>query len=493
MAKRAVVAVHGIGQHQPYEMARALADGLVRIAAERGVSATVEEIVPTPQSGGETPPGRVYRVMTSTAPDAFVDVYEAYWAPLTAGLTSFLSLIWWLFVNTFIPSRIMRRPHRKTFFDVGVSIIALAVIGAAYYWLFGALLQTTHVVVPTLGASAVYAPHVSFDLGRGISGTKRSLEVLSGSWTAPSHLPLGTLSLGSLGQLLAPVTLVWLLATAAGVYALFQFIYRVGDLLSDLSAFRRRAPANLIMLTASAGTYLLALGSVTPEFFTYGYVYVAYRLVNLWVKTYFVDYIGDIEVYVSRDSKNARFTARAQIQSRAVDAIRAALMSREDYAEVLVLGHSLGSVVGLDALREVRRQAGTALTFDQFRRLSAFVTFGSPLEKTRFFFDRISPDDGNRWVEFLREIQQTFLTLMPVPAVFASAAPPPLPSQHRILWFNYWYFADVVANSLESYNDDRIPDLVRVSRLPHPGMKPWVHSAYFDDDDFLRPVYALLF
>ncbi len=492
MPKRAVVAVHGIGQHQPYEMARALAAGLVRMAEEHGATATVEEIVPTPQPGSETPPGRIYRVVTSTARDAFVDVYEAYWAPLTAGLTSFLGIMWWLFINTFIPSRIMRRPQGKALFDVGVSVVSVTLIAAAYYCLFGALLQTTDAVIQKRdGGPAVYMPQFTFNPGPGVSGTAKSLQILRGSWTAPSRLPLGRLSVGALGQLLSPVTLVSLLVTAAGVYALFQFIYRVGDVVTDLRDFGRRAVVNLVILGASAYVYLLVLGAVTPEFFAYGYVYVAYRLVNLWVKKYFVDYIGDIEVYVSRDSKCARFTAREQIRGRAVDAIRAALTSREDYAEVLVLGHSLGSVVGLDALREVRRQAGTALTFDQFRRLTAFVTFGSPLEKTRFFFDRISPNDGGRWIEFLREIQQTFRVLMP--------ATGPVPGrEHRIRWYNFWYFADLIANSLESYNDSRMPDarmpdLVRVNQLPHPGTSPWVHSAYFDDDNFLRPIYALLF
>ncbi len=489
MPKRAVVAVHGIGQHQPYEMAGALADGLVRVAEKQGASATVEQIVPKPQPGTDPPPGRIYRVVTSADPNTFVDVYEAYWAPLAAGLTSFLGIVWWLFINTFIPSRIMRRPNSKTLFDVTVSVVALVLIAAAYYWLFGALLQATQAVIQKLdGRSIVYTPQFSFDLSHGVSRTLTSLQILNGSWAAPSKLPLGTLSVGSLGQVLSPVTLAWLLATAAGVYALFQFVYRAGQLVTDLSEFSRRAPANLIILAASAGVYLLALGSVTPQFFTYGYIYIAYRLVNLWVRKYFVDYIGDIEVYVSRDSKNTRFTAREQIRGRAVDAIRAALTSREDYAEVLVLGHSLGSVVGLDALREVRRQAGTALTLDQFRRLTAFVTFGSPLEKTRFFFDRISPDDGGRWIEFLLEIQQTFVLRVPAPVVV------PGPGQeHRIRWYNFWYFADLIANSLESYNGARMPDLVTVSQLPQPGMSPWVHSAYFDDDNFLRPVYALLF
>jgi hypothetical protein len=518
MAKRAVVAVHGIGQHQPYEMSSALAQGLVRIARERGVVAAVEEIVPAPLPGGAPSPGRIYRIVTSADPDTFVDLYEAYWAPLTAGLTSFAGIVWWLFLNTFIPSRLLARPTVKTLFDVGVSALTLAIIGAAYYLLFGAFLQTTSAVAravanpgASLGAGGalaalaapaaaapVYLPNVSLDFGRGVAGTAASWHILSAGWSAPARLPLGVLSIDTLGRILSPVTLVWLLATAAGVYALFQFVYRLGAVAVDPGDFTKHACGNAVILAASAAVYLLALGAVTPEFFTYGYVYVGFRLVNLSVRKYFVEYLGDIEVYVGRDSKSARFTAQEGIRGRAVDAVRSALMSRENYAEVVVLGHSLGSVVGLDAIRELRRQAGAALAAEDFRRLSTFVTFGSPLEKTRFFFDRVSPQNGSRWTEFLRDVQQTFIALIPrsggapeAEAAVSTAAP--ATEAHRIRWLNYWYFADVIANSLDSYNDRRFPDLVRTTRLPQPGPSPWVHSAYFDDDRFLRPVYAMLF
>jgi hypothetical protein len=498
MPQRAVVAVHGIGQQAPYEMARALADGLVRIAREHGAAAAVEQIAPAPRPGGPAPPGRIYRVVTSADRNTFVDIYEAYWAPLTAGLTSFPGIVWWLFLNTFIPSRLLGRPSAKTLFDAGVSGLTLAGIGVAYYLLFGAFLETTSAAA---GArAALSAPHVSFDFGRGLAGTVASWRILSASWPAPSRLALGVLSWDTLGRILAPVTLVWLLVTAAGAYALFQFVYRVGEVVTNPSGLLVHGLGNLLILAAAAAVYLLALGSVTPEFFTYGYVYVAFRLVNLSVKKYFVDYVGDIEVYVSRDTKSTRFTAREAIRGRAVDAMRTALLSGEDYADVLVLGHSLGSVVGLDALREVRRQAGTALPFDDFRRLSAFVTFGSPLEKTRFFFDRISPHDGGRWIEFLRDVQQTFRVVIPgrggarrgpeTPAPPGASGPIGL---HRIRWYNYWYFADVIANSLTSYNDWRMPDLVQATRLPQPGASPWVHSAYFDDGHFLRRLYAMLF
>jgi uncharacterized membrane protein len=229
MPKRALVVVHGIGQHQPYEMARTLTDGLLRIARETDPSATVEQIVPEVQADIKTPPGRIYRVMKSTGMDMFADVYEAYWAPLTAGLTSFVGIVWWLLINTFIPSRMVRRPSGKTLYDVTVSACVLALVALAYYGLFGALLQTTAKVASVLDQSRVYTLQVSFDLSRGISATGQSLQSLRNSWIAPTRIPLGVLSVSNLGRVLSPVTLLYLLGTAVGVYALFQFVFQLGD------------------------------------------------------------------------------------------------------------------------------------------------------------------------------------------------------------------------------------------------------------------------
>ncbi len=481
MPRRAAVVIHGIGQQQPYEMARAFADGLLRIAQRNDVPAVVEQIIPRMQPGTQVPPGRVYRVISSGDINTFVDVYEAYWAPLTTGMTSFLGIVWWLLINTFIPSRLIKRPLDKTVYDVAFTSCFLTVAAVFYYWLFGALLLTTQEVLDYLGSKSppLHTMRLSFDLGGSVAASVQSFgHLLWGSWTAPARIELGKASLNSLGHVLSPVTLGWLLATAVGVYALFQFIFRLVEFASDPQRSQRLL-AHVAILAISGVVYLLARNFVTSEFFAFGYIYVVFRLANLWLKKYFVDYIGDIEVYVSRDSKSARFTGREEIRSRAVDAIKAALMSAEDYAEVLVFGHSLGSVIGLDALRELRRQAGrTMLTDEQFDRLVSFVTFGSPLEKTRFFFDRISPDDQDRWRDFLDEIQKAFQQDA---------------ETRRIYWTNFWYFADVIANSLKSYNGDRMPDLVQPYLLPRPGARLWVHSEYVVDDQFLQPVYRRLF
>ncbi len=495
MAKRAAVVIHGIGQQQPYEMARAFANGLLQIAPRQDQDASrlvfLEQVIPPmpAQPDTQVPPGRIYRARAADN-SAIVDVYEAYWAPLTTGMTNFFSIVGWIIVNTFIPSRLLRVPSWKTVYDAVFTVVFLAIVALLYYGLFGALLLTTMEVLRDLSHQPPPVPTLHpLALGPTLDAARHTLgHLLWDSWSAPSRIELDKASLGAVGRVLSPLTFGWLLATAVGIYCLFQVLFRLmelamqcwRDLRSSGNRVLLRWPpgrlvGHLVILLLLGFAYLRARSYVTSEFFAYGYIYVVFRLLYMWLKKYFVDYIGDIEVYVTRDSKSARFAAREQIRSSAVDAIKAALMSTENYTEVLVFGHSLGSVIGLDAIRELRREAGrTALTGAQFDRLTCFVTFGSPLEKTRFFFERISPNDPGQWRDFLDEVQKTFLEDA---------------ETRRIYWTNFWYFADVVANSLESYNDG-VPDLVRLYRLRKRGV--WVHSDYVLDAHFLAPVYRRL-
>jgi len=506
MPKRAAVVIHGIGRQQPYQTARAFADGLISVASEKP---SLEQIIPQmrpdqaagtsgqalPQSHGQVPPGRVYRI---TSGNTMIDVYEAYWAPLTTGLTSFLGLLWWLSVNTFVPSRLLSVPTRKTVHDVSVAIFFLAIVTVVYYFLFGALLLTTHEVLLDLGSPPkppLLAGPPSWDPRPGWANAVGSFwHLLKDSWRAPWTIELGKVGLGSISNVLSPVTLGWLLYTVVGIYCMFQFLYRITELVGDLRDRdervkllrwppwpipRWRLIVHLLIALAFGYVYVAVSSGVKPKFFAYGTIYVMFQLAYLAVRTTFVDYIGDIEVYVTRDSKSARFAAREEIRSRAVDVIKAALMSAEKYEDVVVLGHSLGSVIGLDAIREVRREAGrTDLTQADFRALKSFVTFGSPLEKTRFFFERLSPDDPRQWRGFLREIQQTF-------AQDADTG--------RISWTNFWYFPDVVANSLATYNSEEMPDLLESFELSSPWYAFfWAHNQYVVDKQFLGPILRRL-
>ena len=129
------------------------------------------------------------------------------------------------------------------------------------------------------------------------------------------------------------------------------------------------------------------------------WVWPALIALSKLVRDLIVEYAGDVAIYVT-PSKLDRFNeVRDKIKQLALDSLTllysgCTLDSKSNpshanflYSKVAVIGHSLGSVIAYDALNKL-------LTLDelldnQFRvadRTAIFETFGSPLDKTAFFF-----------------------------------------------------------------------------------------------------------
>src|SRR5262249_10944791 len=114
-----------------------------------------------------------------------------------------------------------------------------------------------------------------------------------------------------------------------------------------------------------------------------------------FIRYVLVEYVGDVAIYVS-SYKVSRFEeVRTQIQEIAFSVLRQVYSSRvggEDgadaYSEVVLVGHSLGSVIAYDALNaaicwDSVEKSGRMNVVRRTRRL---ITFGSPLDKTAFLF-----------------------------------------------------------------------------------------------------------
>ena len=131
-------------------------------------------------------------------------------------------------------------------------------------------------------------------------------------------------------------------------------------------------------------------------YFIYSTVWVWPLLIGLSAKirTILIQYVGDVAIYV-RPNKLDRFDdVRAKIKKMAQDTASAIFKAcdpvRKDaffYEQVAIVGHSLGSVIAYDTLNGLmlddwlaKNQLGIA------ERTNTMVTFGSPLDKTAFFF-----------------------------------------------------------------------------------------------------------
>lgn len=99
-----------------------------------------------------------------------------------------------------------------------------------------------------------------------------------------------------------------------------------------------------------------------------------------------VDLLGDVAVYCSMDKKSQYFEVRRRILSGAVEKAWA-LLKNDEYNGVLLVGHSLGSVIAYDTLDRLNREMNVNPGLKKCApKVKGLVTFGSPLDKIAFFF-----------------------------------------------------------------------------------------------------------
>ena len=109
------------------------------------------------------------------------------------------------------------------------------------------------------------------------------------------------------------------------------------------------------------------------------------------VRSFLIQYVGDVAAYVESQSLDRFAALRQHIKDLVVRRARA-VYSFAEYDDVIVAGHSLGSVVAYDALNQLlleEAQVPGAPTVAQRTRL--LLTFGSPLDKTAYLFGTLGP------------------------------------------------------------------------------------------------------
>jgi hypothetical protein len=114
---------------------------------------------------------------------------------------------------------------------------------------------------------------------------------------------------------------------------------------------------------------------------------VALVLLAYFLTRVFIDYLGDVALYTMAAENSAFVQTRVGIQREFSRQLRHILRDGH-YASVAIAGHSLGSVIGYDAIRMLRAEVArddagdpSSLTREELAKLTTFVTFGSPLNK----------------------------------------------------------------------------------------------------------------
>lgn len=93
-----------------------------------------------------------------------------------------------------------------------------------------------------------------------------------------------------------------------------------------------------------------------------------------FLKHVFVDYLGDVALYTTADENSAFFATRIAIQNEVTRRVRY-LLRDSQYESVAIAGHSLGSVIGYDAINFLRTEARILHPVGVWEALDSLATF----------------------------------------------------------------------------------------------------------------------
>jgi len=464
VAKIAVVATHGMGQQVPFETIDAITRGIIG-AAPNGANAPVQ--VRTVKLGEQTLQRAEFEVENARGEQVEVHVYEGYWAPLTEDQVTLRDVLRFLAYGSFNGIVNCWGEFWRYLFGVYHDFGSQGLRNRG--WLLAAFSAVVSVLVMTTLAIVVTGHAVLQE--NGIAG--------SGSWPPPQLLTLYTeaaliftgcsilflLPLGFLlwcrktikrpsrywfwrlccgianGMLRIWIIVAAICASAVVVFGMWQFI----------------CPATLPGPWHQWSRWAVILG--------WGLLYV----VAFVVRGFLIQYIGDVAAYVQSHVLDRFLAIRLQIKKWVMDVASAVYHATNaagnyEYQGVVMLGHSLGSVIAYDTLNALINQDRLAHgTGDIAARTRALITFGSPLDKTAFVFGHQKKSTS--------EIRE---------ALAASVQPLIQDAGFRQFdWINVFSDRDVISNKLEYYD---LPTAANAT-----GARP-VHNVV--DSDALIPLVA---
>lgn len=182
---------------------------------------------------------------------------------------------------------------------------------------------------------------------------------------------------------------------------------------------------------------------------SYYWVWPFLFLISASVRKLLVQYVGDVTAYVASnkidrfDDLRQKLKDLAHDSASAVYAAKAATGNEFEYGKVAVVGHSLGSVMAYDALNHLLVDDDLAASppptarANIADRTSIFLTFGSPLDKTAYFFSVMGKNTRH-----VRE--QLAAVVQPLIQSY---------SKYRIFpWVNVYSRNDIICGHLDFYD-----------------------------------------
>ncbi len=467
----AVLYFHGMGNQKRYEEISRLIDCLDSYAHQ---SPAISERMKWVRPEIELPRGPIKKDVTSIKASRELNgktvtakFYEVYWAPLLAGGVPSLKVLQWLLKQVPHPISAMRTGWR-----LRARLRRMTLIGLSEKW-----------SVPLrkyLSVEAKDFTHLLF-LYDDFEG-EEARRFSKGKSDFRSFLKFLREGAGKRGRLLYEVRLAkvwWLCYQMQEMWHLFLLVTvaltaALGALAATLlvaATLKKVSGLNVLpsalqhskLLQASSRNIVGILGALASL---------------LGIRKFLTDFLGDVHVWTTYEETDEKYKKREEILTAATDMFRHVL---EDplCERCVVVAHSLGTTVALDALLELYRYNRPRLNGDTLplKKIDLFITMGSPIDKVHYFFESVAGKYHryNRLVEDLR----------------GDLGTPPFADNRKrqIHWINFWDQADLVSGALKSPSSRKLVALrvdnyeVASYGFPVPGKS---HSGYFEHRDVVR-------
>ena len=416
----------------------------------------------------------------------FFDVHEAYWSPIDKGKTSFRSVLTWLVTTIFLPfndfARYREHPAKIAW---DLAMILLATLVGIGLLLFAGIMAAEGIRNVTCMMGAGDAVHVqcnpAFDFVVTIRHLPRTM-FEGDAWRRAFDVLASTFAF-----VLSPMTfvktlhaniVVGLVSCALGGYLAFQGARAALFILFNIPEFLRRD----IVQLASRVVWTVGLAGVAATLIYLGLdtsvgqsphaarigangalliaALVAFNLGRNYLAWFVMSFFGDVQIYTTRDQNADFFALREQILETVVKSMLNVVTgapSGAPYDRVYILAHSLGSTISMDAiLRLYDMQAASStlkdppLSVADWNRIRGFVTFGTALEKTKYFFSVWNPTPSQEWEQWNAAVYGTVFTGEWNTLTGSDAS-------RGIYWHNNWFFSDFVSDEICTYRSFLLP------------------------------------
>ncbi len=423
----AVFVTHGVGQQIPFETLDAAAEGIAR-AAERKNGSSVSGIrARTVLIAGVKTQRAEFDVKNNAGQEIEVHVYEGYWSPFTEGQVNIRDVIGLLLRGGMNGLRNCFSSFKR--------------------WIFGDVVdfgRRPAAVIPLLAALGVVLSLVVLNL---LIAAVASEKFFQGNAASAAQIDTRLSALTSVVAIFVFASLI--VGVGLGLLNLRKWTARPSQSLiwAIATAFVQLLFWLWVLATIASGVLLvlIRLDWVAPEHFDYKalskhwvVIWGGLVIVSWGVRNLMVQYVGDVAAYVSSHTLDRFNDIRIRIKKAVFDYVKA-LYASDQYDRILLVGHSLGSVITYDILNALLNEDElNGRKLHVLERTKLLLTFGSPLDKTAFLF-------ASQWGKTTATREALAASLQPLISEYSPF--------RDIPWVNVHSPRDIICGDLEFYDD----------------------------------------